>query len=302
MATPSIIRSFLFVPGDSPRKLEKSLTAGADALILDLEDSVLPTAKPIARKTVAEFLAARRHAAAPSCWVRVNPLSSPDALIDLAYVMAAAPDGIILPKLNGPAELLRMCHYLDAFEAQHGLAARSTRILPVATETPASLFELGNYTGVTPRLFGLTWGAEDLATSLRAATNREPDGTLAFTYQLARALCLAGARAAGVTPVETAFLSIQDPAATFVVASRARQDGFFGMLAIHPNQIDPINRAFTPTQAELERAAQIIEAFTAAEGAGAIQFEGAMLDIPHLRQAEQILHVASLLAARTGAA
>jgi len=291
-AMPAPIRSFLFVPGDAANKMGKALTAGADALILDLEDSVMPDRKPAARQTVADFCAARRGEAGPAIWIRINPVASEDALPDLTAIMRAAPAGLVVPKVDGPADLTRLSHYLDALEEQHSLARFSTRLLAVTTETPASLFSLGTYGGVTPRLFGLTWGAEDLAAGLAASTNRVEGGELAFTYQLARSLCLAGARAAGVTPVETAMMNFRDLEAVFHYASRGRQDGFFGMMAIHPDQVAPINRAFSPTSAEIEAAEAVVAAFANAAGAGAIALNGRMLDIPHLRQAQHLLSLA----------
>ena len=291
-ATPAPIRSFLFVPGDAPNKMGKALAAGADALILDLEDAVMPDRKPPARQIVADFCAARHGQPGPDIWIRINPVSSEAALPDLVSVMRAAPAGLVVPKIDGPADLARLSHYLDALEEQHGLVHDSTRLLAVATETPASLFNLGAYGGVTPRLFGLTWGAEDLAAGLVASTNRAEGGELAFTYQLARSLCLAGARAAGVTPVETAMMNFRDPGAVFQYASRGRQDGFFGMMAIHPDQVAPINRAFLPTSVEIAAAEAVIAAFANAAGAGAVALNGRMLDIPHLRQAQHLLSLA----------
>jgi citrate lyase subunit beta / citryl-CoA lyase len=293
--TSYIVRSFLFVPGDAPHKMEKALGAGADALILDLEDAVMPAAKPTARRVIGDFLSAQRENAAPRLWVRINPVATPDALADLVAIMSAGPAGLVVPKVDGPSDLLRLSHYLDAFEAQHALAAGSTHILAVATETPAALFGLGSYRNVTPRLFGLTWGAEDLAAGLAASTNRGADGALSFTYQLARSLCLAGAHAAGVTPVETALMNFRDADAVFAYASRGRQDGFFGMMAIHPDQVAPINRAFSPTTAEIAAAERVVAAFAAAEGAGAVALDGRMLDIPHLRQARHLLQLAQSL-------
>ncbi len=202
-----------------------------------------------------------------------------------------------MPKVNGPADLARLSHYLDALEAQHGHTPGSTRLLAVATETPASLFTLGNYAGVTNRLYGLTWGAEDLAAGLSASTNRGPGGALNFTYQLARSLCLAGAHAACVTPVETAMMNFRDPDAVFAYATTGRQDGFFGMMAIHPAQVAPINRAFSPSTTEVAAAQRVVDAFAAAQGAGAVSLGGNMLDIPHLRQAQHLLALAARLAA-----
>ena len=299
-ATPAPIRSFLFVPGDAPNKMDKALVAGADALILDLEDAVMPDRKPAARQIVADFCAARRGEPGPAIWIRINPVSSEAALPDLAAIMRAAPAGLVVPKTDGPADVVRLSHYLDALEQQHGLVRTGTRLLAVATETPASLFSLGAYGNITPRLFGLTWGAEDLAAGLAASTNRAENGELAFTYQLARSLCLAGARAAGVTPVETAMMNFRDPEAVFQYASRGRQDGFFGMMAIHPGQVSPINRAFSPTSAEIAAAEAVVAAFANAGGAGAVALNGRMLDIPHLRQAQHLLSLAQYFPAPSG--
>jgi len=301
-ATPAPIRSFLFVPGDSPHKLQKALTAGADALILDLEDAVMPDQKPEARRVISEFCTTRRGQQGPALWIRINPVAAPESLLDLAAIMHAAPAGLVVPKVDGPTDLTRLSHYLDALEEQHSLAPGSTSLLAVATETPSSLFSLGAYRGTTPRLFGLTWGAEDLAAGLSASNNRADDGTLGFTYQLARSLCLAGARAAGVTPVETAMMNFRDPDAVFHYASRGRQDGFFGMMAIHPNQVPAINRAFSPTSAEIAAAEAVIAAFANAAGAGAVALNGRMLDIPHLRQAQHLLHLAQHFPAPDSAA
>jgi citrate lyase subunit beta/citryl-CoA lyase len=291
-AATAPIRSFLFVPGDAPHKMQRALAAGADALILDLEDAVMPDRKPQARREVAAFCAARRGQPGPALWIRINPVAAPAALPDLIAIMGAAPAGLVVPKVDGPADLARLSHYLDALEEQHGRAQGTTRLLAVATETPASLFSLGAYAGTTARLYGLTWGAEDLAAGLAASTNRTDDGALAFTYQMARSLCLAGARAAGVTPVETALMNFRDPEAVFHYATRGRQDGFFGMMAIHPDQVAPINRAFVPTSEEIAAAEAVVAAFANAAGAGAVALNGRMLDIPHLRQAEQLLHIA----------
>ena len=284
------IRSFLFVPGDAPGKMEKALTAGADALILDLEDAVAPSAKPAARRIVGEFL--RTSAGAPALWVRINPMALTDSLLDLAAIMHPALAGIVVPKIEGPAEITRLSSQLDALEIYAGLPPGSIAILAVATETAASLFRLGDYREVSRRLYGLTWGAEDLATSLGANSNRAEDGALALPYQMARSLCQAGARAAGVTPVETAFMSFRDQEAVFRVASAARRDGFFGMMAIHPAQVAPINQAFSPTPAECAEAQRVVAAFASAGNPGVVAMEGRMLDMPHLRQAQNLLALA----------
>jgi citrate lyase subunit beta / citryl-CoA lyase len=287
------VRAWLFVPGDSERKLAKGEGVGADALILDLEDAVAADRRTAARGLVREYLAARRAAARrPEIWVRINPLSSPEALADLAAVMPGGPDGIVLPKTDSGVAVEKLAHYLSALEAREGIADGRTRILPVATETARAVFQLHTYAGVTPRLAGLTWGAEDLPAALGASTNRGPDGELAFVYQLARALCLAGAVAAGVQPVDTVYPDFRDAAGLERVCARARMDGFTGKMAIHPDQVAVIQRAFAPTPEELEHARRVVAAFRASPGSGTVALDGQMLDKPHLTQAERILRLA----------
>ena len=273
------LRSLLFVPGDRPDRMEKALGAGADALILDLEDAVAPAAKPEARKAVAQFLAANNAA---RLWVRVNPLDSPEFDKDLQAVLPSHPDGLVLPKAEGGASVAELSHRL----AQRGNA--TAQILAIATETPAALFQLGTFGGLK-RLAGLTWGAEDLPAAIGAATSREEDGSFTAPYEIARALCLFGAAAAGVAPIETVYPAFRDLDGLAAYAGRARRDGFTGMLAIHPGQVPVINAAFTPTEAEVEHARRIVEAFAASPSAGALSLEGRMIDRPHLVQAQRIL-------------
>ena len=285
-----IPRALLFVPGDSERKLAKGDGAGADALILDLEDAVVPERRPRARGLVREYLSARRAGPRRSAlWVRVNPLDSCDALADLAAVMPGAPAGIVVPKTGSGADVVRLDHFLSALEAREGIALGSTRILPVATETAGALFGLSSYIGASARLHGLTWGAEDLPAALGATTNRGPDGELAFVYQLARALCLAAAVAADVQPVDTVYPDFRDLAGLEKNASRARMDGFTGKIAIHPDQVPIIQAAFTPTPAELAQARAVVAAFAANPNAGTVALDGKMLDRPHLIQARKTL-------------
>ena len=285
-------RSLLFVPGDSTRKMEKGAGSGADALILDLEDSVAEPNKAEARKLVRAALDARPARAGQALWVRINPLSSPSARADLAAVLPGAPDGIMLPKTDSGQDVAVLAHYLDALEEAFGLPAGRIQILPVATETAKALFTLGTYVGVTPRLAGITWGAEDIAAALGASTNRGADGQLAFTYQLARSLCLAGAAAAEAPAVETVFTNFRDGAGLETFATSARRDGFTGMLAIHPDQVAPINAAFTPTAEEVARAEQVVALFDENPSLGAASLDGQMLDLPHLKQARRVLTVA----------
>jgi len=276
------LRSLLFVPGDRPDRMEKALGAGADALILDLEDSVAAAARPEARRAVAEFLAAHQGA---RLWVRVNPLDGAEIDRDLQAVLPAHPDGIVLPKAEGGASVADLSNRL----AKRGNA--TAQILAIATETPAALFQLGTFGGHT-RLAGLTWGAEDLPAAVGAATSREEDGSFTPPYELARSLCLFGAAAAGVAPIETVYPAFRDLAGLEAYAGRARRDGFTGMLAIHPDQVPVINAAFTPTDAEVAHARRVVAAFEASPGAGALSLEGRMIDRPHLVQAQRILAAA----------
>lgn len=285
MAEPLIARSLLFAPGDSERKLAKAGASGADLVLLDLEDAVAAANKSEARRLVAEHL--RSAPRAQPQWVRINPLDSEHALADLAAVVPARPDGIMLPKATR-AEAERLHHYLTALEASAGIAPGSIRTIVVATETAPALFGLGDYAGC-PRLAALTWGAEDSATALGATDNRDENGEYDFPYQLFRALCLAGAAAAGVAPIETIHGDFRDLEGLAKVAAKARRAGFRGMMAIHPDQVPVINRAFSPSEAELERAGRIVAAFAANPGAGTIGLDGAMLDMPHLKRAQAVL-------------
>lgn len=281
------LRSLLFVPGDSERKQAKAENVGADALILDLEDSVEPSRLPVAREMVREYLAS--HKQGPQLWVRINPLDSGLALDDLAAVVRAAPVGILLPKVGGAADIVLLDHYLSALEARDGLAAGVIGILPVATETPQAMFALGEYRGCSARLRGLTWGAEDLAAAVGASTNRADDGEYDFTYRMARSLCLLGAHAAGVAAIDTLWVNFRDASGLAKDVARARRAGFSGKIAIHPDQVETINQAFTPDPSEVARAQRIVDAFAQAGGVGTLQLDGEMLDRPHLKQAQRIL-------------
>ena len=281
------------MPGDSERKLAKGESCGADVLILDLEDAVTAERRPAGRALVRAYLSARRGAARrPELWVRINPLASGIALADLAAVMPGAPDGIVLPKTDSGEDVRVLAHYLAALEARENIAEGRTRILPVATETARAIFHLHSYSDVSERLAGLTWGAEDLPAALGASTNRGPDGELGFVYQLARSLCLAGAVAARVQPVDTVYPDFRDSAGLEQICARARMDGFTGKIAIHPDQVAVIQRAFSPTADELARARRVIAAFRANPSAGTVALDGQMLDKPHLTQAERVLSLA----------
>ena len=289
-----MIRSFLFIPGDSERKLAKGPATGADALILDLEDAVTPENREPARALVREYLQAHPQREPQQIWVRINPLSAPSdlALTDLAHVMPGAPDGIVLPKPDDAAAALALDHHCAALEAREGLPIGATRILAVATETAASLFNLHTYAGVTPRLYGLTWGAEDLSAALHAIDNRTPSGDYDGPYLLARNLTLLAARAAGVEPVDGLYSDFRDTDALRAEAAQARRSGFSGKIAIHPGQVPVINDAFTPTDEEVAHAQRVVDAFAAAPGAGALGLHGKMLDRPHLTQAQRTLETA----------
>lgn len=285
-------RSYLFVPGDSERKLKRAGQAGADALIIDLEDSVAAEARPAARQLAAEFVAGRDDA-----WVRCNPVDSDDADADLDAVVPARPAGIVLPKPRSAGAVARLAKRLDRLEAGNGIEAGSTQILPLVTETPEALFTLGSYGSDTPRLAALTWGAEDLSAALGAMANRDEDGNWLPPYELARSLCLVAAAAAEVPAVDTVYTDFRNPEGLERYAANARRDGFSGMLAIHPDQVDIINRAFVPTAADLERAERIVQLFADNPNAGTLGMDGQMIDRPHLVQAQRILQLAKRLAA-----
>lgn len=276
------LRSLLFVPGDRPDRMEKALRSGADALILDLEDAVAAESKPEARRAVADFLGRGRET---PLWVRINPVDGAEAERDLAAVVPAHPDGIVLPKAEGGASVNELARRLTE------LGNATAQILAIATETPAAIFQLGSYGGAK-RLAGLTWGAEDLPAAIGAATAREEDGRYTPPYELARSLCLFGAAAAGVAPIETVFPAFRDEEGVRAYAGRARRDGFTGMMAIHPAQVPLINAAFTPSEAEIGHARAVVAAFAAQPGAGALSLDGRMIDRPHLLQAQRTLAAA----------
>jgi len=282
-----MIRSFLFVPADSERKMAKAEGVPADALILDLEDAVAAERRATARELARRFIASAKHA-----WVRINPLDTDDAEKDLAAVMQSAPAGIVLPKPRGANDARRLADMLDVLEERHDVAPRSTRILALCTERPEALFTLGDYRGATTRLWGLSWGAEDLAAAVGATGNRDEAGDWLPPYQLARSLCLFGAAAAGVPAIDTVYTDFRDLDGLAASAGRARRDGFAGMLAIHPEQVGTINEAFMPSPAEIERAQRIVDAFAASPEAGTLGIDGEMIDRPHLLQARRIVKLA----------
>jgi len=284
-----ILRSLLFVPADSEKKLVKAKTSPADALILDLEDSVTPDNRPKARGLAREFLNERRQ----SVWVRINPVGSEDFVADMAAVVPSAPAGLVVPKPDGPQDLLTLDAHLLTLETQAGLAQRSIQLLPVATETPTAVLSLQDYRHAPPRLAALSWGAEDLSAALGAAMNRDEDGEFLFIHKMVRALVLIAAKAAGVDAIETLHADFRDGKGLERAARLAQREGFSGMLAIHPDQVEPINAAFTPSAADIVYAKKVVAAF--ASGAGVAALDGKMLDQPHLKQARHVIALADAL-------
>lgn len=277
------LRSLLFVPGDRPERFAKAAASGADAIILDLEDSVSPANKDAARHAVADYLAGTREVVT---LVRVNPLDGHLTAADVAAIAAARPDAIMLPKAEGAPSIAQLDTILRSEAARD---ASLPPILPIATETPAALFTLGSYREAKDRLLGLTWGAEDLPAAIGATTSREADGRYTAPYEVARAMTLFAAHAAGAAAIDTVFPAIKDEVGLAAYAARARRDGFTGMMAIHPSQVESINSAFTPSVDEVSRAQAIVDAFAANPGVGVLQVDGKMVDAPHLKQAKHIL-------------
>jgi citrate lyase subunit beta/citryl-CoA lyase len=282
------LRSLLFVPGDSERKFARAKVCAADALILDLEDSVAPPRKAAARALVARLIDDAPDRAW-SCFVRVNALDTGLTLDDLAAVVKPGVDAILIPKANGAAELEPIGARLDALEESAGMRQGSVKLACVATETPKAMFALGSYAPPHPRLVALTWGAEDLAAALGATDNKEADGSWTFPYQLARAQCLFAAAAAEVAAIDTVFTNFRDTGGLEQDCRRSRRDGFVGRLAIHPDQVAVINRAYSPSEAEIEHARRIVAAFDADPSAGTLGVDGKMVDIPHLKAARKTL-------------
>lgn len=300
----SILRSWLFVPGDSEKKMAKGRGNAADALILDLEDSVADDRQEVARGLVRDFLSANPDRSRQQLWVRINPLSHEFALPDLAAIMPGRPCGITLPKADSAADVNRLGDFLSALEAREGIPLGSTRIFCVATETAASLLGFESYLkGVTPRLVGLTWGAEDLAAALGAADNRNPrTGEYDDPFRLARSLCLATARAIGAQAIGTVNVNYRDEGSLGEDCARDMNAGFVGKMAIHPAQSEVINRAFTPAAEAVAHARRVVAAFEENPGLGVIGIDGKMYDMPHLKQARQLLAMAEALVARDAGA
>jgi len=284
------MRSLLFIPGDSPNKLDKGMGSGADALLLDLEDSIAPPRKAEARAITVAFLKAARTAKErPRLYVRVNGLATGLTDDDLDAVVAGHPDGIMFPKAEGGAAVAHCDAKITAREAIHGLPDGVLDIIAIATETAAALFLAGIYGGSSKRLKGLTWGAEDLSVELGAEANRDREGNFLSPYQLARSLCLAGAAAAQVQAIDTVYVDFRNEAGRRRECEEARRDGFTGKMAIHPAQVAVINQVFTPTPEAIKRAQAVIAAFAENPGAGTIGIGGVMYDRPHLERAKQLL-------------
>lgn len=281
-------RSWLFVPGDKPKMMPKAFASGADAVIIDLEDAVSEQNKADARNLVAAF-AKDPPPTSSQLWIRINSLHTAHALPDLVAVVQAGPVGIVLPKADSVSAVIELDHYLSALEAAGGRPLGETRILPFATETAKSVFQLGSYVASGPRLAGLTWGAEDLPVAVGATSGRDERGAFTPLSELARSLCIAGAAAAGVAAIEAVYPPFRDLEGLRAYAIRGRRDGFQGMLAIHPAQVTVINEVFTPSAAEIEYAERVVAAFESNVDRGTIALDGKMLDAPHLKQAKRIL-------------
>jgi citrate lyase subunit beta/citryl-CoA lyase len=285
-----MLRSMLFVPADSERKLAKAQSAGADALILDLEDSVLPQRKAAARVMACDYL--RGHADGAPLWVRINDLASGELLKDLAAVLPARPAGIVLPKIRGPEDVATVANYLEILEEVHGIAAGNVALLALVTETPAAVLRMAELTRApVARLTGLGWGAEDLSSALGAGDPRRPDGSWRPMYVHARNQCILAAHALGIEAIDTVYVNFKDSAGLLTACEESRYDGFTGRFAIHPDQVPLINQAFTPGPEELALAQRIVAAFAA--GAGAVSIDGKMYDIPHLKAAQRLTGAAA---------
>jgi citrate lyase subunit beta/citryl-CoA lyase len=285
------MRSMLFVPGDRPERFAKAAASGADAVILDLEDAVVPERRPEAREGIRQFLAQPERPV--PLWVRINPVESDDALADLVEVIDGHPDGIVLPKARDADDVFRLSHWLETLESRCAMNRGQVGLIPLITESAGALLNAASFRRMPERVRGLTWGAEDLAADVGAATNRTPDGEFDFTFALARSICLLAAAAAGVAAIDTIETEIRDLAAIERRARDSRRQGFVAKLAIHPAQIAPIHAAFDPSDSEVDWAKRVCAAFAASPGVGAVSLDGRMLDKPHLRQAERILAAAA---------
>jgi citrate lyase subunit beta/citryl-CoA lyase len=279
------MRSMLFVPGDRPERFEKAEASGADAVILDLEDAVAAAQRPKAREAITAHL--KRSSRPVPLWVRINPIDSTDALIDLTAVVPARPDGILLPKARDGGDVLRLEHWLEALEAADGI-----KVIPMITETAGAMLQLASFVPTPARVVGMTWGAEDLASELGAAASRDEAGMYDLPYQMASAGCLFTAAAAGVSAIDTVDTEIKDIAAVEHRARGSRRSGYTAKLAIHPAQIAALHAAFTPSAAEIAHAEAVLAAFSKSPEVGALRVDGKLVDRPHVKQAERVLAAA----------
>jgi citrate lyase subunit beta/citryl-CoA lyase len=283
------MRSLLFVPADSERKLEKGFQSGADVVIVDLEDSVAAQKKASARSLAAEYLRARRSDITASIYIRVNDISTGLTDDDLAAVLAAAPDGIMLPKANGSADATHLSAKLRVHEAENDLADGSTRVIAIMTETAAGVLAAQSWQNANPRLAALTWGAEDLSAAIGAHATRDAHGRYTDVFRLARSITLLAASAAEVASIDTVFVNFRDMEGLKAECMEAERDGFTGKMAIHPAQVPVINEAFTPSREAVTRSQAVVDAFAAAGNPGVVGIDGHMYDRPHLRRAERLL-------------
>lgn len=283
------LRSMLFVPADSERKMAKGLTSGADALIIDLEDSVSPQNKPLARQMATAFIAEHASHTDAALFVRINPLDSGMALDDLACVVQPGLAGIMLPKTLSAECVRRAGYYLDALEVRAGMKPAGVAIVPVTTETAQSMLNMQTYNAPVPRLAGITWGAEDLSAAIGAVSNRDENGEYAPLYTWAGAMCLVAAGSTGVPAIETLYADFRDATGLAMACRNSRRRGYSGRIAIHPDQVATINEAYSPTEQELAHAQRIVDAFAAHPEAGTLGIDGVMVDMPHLKQARRTL-------------
>src|SRR5690606_5262664 len=283
-------KSFLFVPGDSEKKLERGPSTGAQALILCLEDAVAEVNQSRARCIVAEYLASQTHRSV-QLWVRVTPITTPHLLDDLAVVMAGRPDGIFFPKPSGAQDFVALDHFLTAFEVQNGIERGRTRVMSVVESAVGALHQ-HEFARASSRLSALTWGAEDMSADVGASTNKDEQGAFFLLHQMNRATSLLIAAAGNMQAVDGICADFRDEMKLRAECVRARREGFTGKIAIHPDQVAVINACFTPTDDEIAYAARVVEAFAQAGGVGTVGLDGKMLDLPHLKQARRLLEQA----------
>ncbi|MER8675556.1 MULTISPECIES: CoA ester lyase [unclassified Mesorhizobium] len=283
------MRSLLFVPGDSEKKLDKGFGAGADVVIVDLEDSVAPQNKAAARDIAARFIAGNRQQTSSAIYIRVNDLSTGLTDDDLAALVPAKPDGIMLPKSNSGQDVQQLSAKLRVHEAENGLPDGGIKILPIITETAAGVLAAATYAGASARLAGLTWGAEDLSAAIGARAARDDNGRYTDVFRHARTMTILAAGAAEVAAIDTVFTAFRDMAVFEAECTEAERDGFTGKMAIHPAQVPVINAAFTPSAQAVQRSQAIVAAFEAAGNPGVVGIDGKMYDRPHLRLAERLL-------------